>query len=452
MAVPHGIDRSGVAGGSGAQGMSGSLNDLSDPGADRIVFWDDSEGDLKFLAVSSGLTFVTTTLTLNTHLRTIAGLTATDGGFIVGDGTNFVIESGATARASLGIVENSAPAASGEFVIGETASNVISVPFPLSGSPFINGQLSFSVSASILTIAVKNDDGSDPSASNPVFVRVRQGNPPNGTHTVRKITGALSVTISNGSTLGHANGIVAPVYVYALDNSGTVELAVSTQFFDDSDVQSTTAEGGAGGADSAAVLYSTTARTSVPIAAVLRWQSTQTSAGVWAAVTGTKERAPFNFVAGRSVKVVTQALSGTSLDFTAIPPGVKQIQVAFSDAKLSETSKTLAIQLGTAAGLETTNYTSHVDHAAGNMQAGTSGFVLVRAAFTSAAVYAGIVNFILHGETSNVWAAAVGLVSVTSGSSNGGGFKQLAGVLDRIRITTIEGTSTLSGTASITYS
>ena len=37
------------------------------------------------------------------QLSDIAGLTPTDGNFIVGDGSNFVLESGSTARASLGI-------------------------------------------------------------------------------------------------------------------------------------------------------------------------------------------------------------------------------------------------------------------------------------------------------------------------------------------------------------
>ena len=38
------------------------------------------------------------------QLADVAGLSTTDGGFIVGDGSNFVIESGSTARASLGLV------------------------------------------------------------------------------------------------------------------------------------------------------------------------------------------------------------------------------------------------------------------------------------------------------------------------------------------------------------
>jgi hypothetical protein len=40
---------------------------------------------------------------LDAQLQDVAGLAVTDGGFIVGDGSNFVLESGATARTSLGL-------------------------------------------------------------------------------------------------------------------------------------------------------------------------------------------------------------------------------------------------------------------------------------------------------------------------------------------------------------
>ena len=147
MAVPHGIDRSGAAGGTGAQGMTGSLNDLTDPGADRILFWDDSAGDLDWLSLGTGLSITGTSMALHANLVTILGLSTADGNFIVGDGSTWVVESGATARASLGIVAGSSPDASGDFVIGETASNLLSVPFPMGGSPLINGKVSLSVAA-----------------------------------------------------------------------------------------------------------------------------------------------------------------------------------------------------------------------------------------------------------------------------------------------------------------
>jgi hypothetical protein len=40
---------------------------------------------------------------LDAQLQDVAGLAVTDGGFIVGDGSNFVLETGSTARTSLGL-------------------------------------------------------------------------------------------------------------------------------------------------------------------------------------------------------------------------------------------------------------------------------------------------------------------------------------------------------------
>ena len=50
-----------------------------------------------------GLAIGTNVQAFDAQLTDIAGLTPTDGNFIVGDGSNFVLESGSTARASLGL-------------------------------------------------------------------------------------------------------------------------------------------------------------------------------------------------------------------------------------------------------------------------------------------------------------------------------------------------------------
>lgn len=55
------------------------------------------------LKTSLGLTIGTDVQAYDAQLSDIAGLTPSDGNFIVGDGTNFVAESGATARTSLGL-------------------------------------------------------------------------------------------------------------------------------------------------------------------------------------------------------------------------------------------------------------------------------------------------------------------------------------------------------------
>jgi hypothetical protein len=147
----------------------------------------------------------------------------------------------------------------------------------------INLGLAASVGSSALTVALKGADGNDASSTNPVYIKFRNATLTTGTPVTRTITGALSVVASSGSTLGHKSAVVQYVYVYAIDNAGTVELAVSGQkLFEEGGVVSTTAEGGAGAADSGTVLYSTTARSNVACRLIGRLKSTQATAGTWA--------------------------------------------------------------------------------------------------------------------------------------------------------------------------
>jgi hypothetical protein len=77
----------------------------------------------------------------------------------------------------------------------------------------------------------------------------------------------------------------------ALDNAGTVELAVVNiaggNNLTETGVITTTAEGGAGAADSASTIYSTTARTGVAYRVVGYIESTQATAGTWATAPST---------------------------------------------------------------------------------------------------------------------------------------------------------------------
>lgn len=145
-----------------------------------------------------------------------------------------------------------------------------------------NYAISASVAANALTIALKTKANTDPSATDKVRISFRSATATSGLFNKREVTGALSLVISSGSTLGHASATDEHVYVYALDNAGTVELAASSVLFDEGSVQSTTAEGGAGAADTRATLYSTTARTNVPIRLIGRLKSQQATAGTWA--------------------------------------------------------------------------------------------------------------------------------------------------------------------------
>jgi len=155
---------------------------------------------------------------------------------------------------------------------------------PSASDQVSNLSIACSVGSSALTIALKDSSGSDPSAGSPVLIGMRSATAATGTYTQRSVTGALSVVISSGSTLGTTSGVEHNLYVYAIDNAGTIELAVSQNGFLDGDIISTTAEGGAGGADSNALIYSTTARSNVACRLIGRLRETQTTAGTWAAV------------------------------------------------------------------------------------------------------------------------------------------------------------------------
>ncbi len=105
------------------------------------------------------------------------------------------------------------------------------------------------------------------------------------------LASTITVTASSGSTLGTVNGVASRIWVVAIKNSGTPELALrnnissadhSVVFPGMQSTISTTAEGGAGAADSARVFYSTTSRSSQPWAIVGFIDSTQATAGTWA--------------------------------------------------------------------------------------------------------------------------------------------------------------------------
>jgi len=68
-----------------------------------------------------GLTINTDVQAYNTELAAIAGLATTDGGIIVGNGSTFVLETGATARTSLGVGTGDSPTFTGVTTTGNAA-------------------------------------------------------------------------------------------------------------------------------------------------------------------------------------------------------------------------------------------------------------------------------------------------------------------------------------------
>ena len=126
---------------------------------------------------------------------------------------------------------------------------------------------------------------------NPTTLDFRSATLSSGTVNTRRINTAISLTISSGSTLGTVSAQQSRIAVLAIDNAGTVELAAVNiaggNDLSEAGLITTTAEGGAGAADTANVIYSTTARTSVPYRVVGYVESTQATAGTWATAPST---------------------------------------------------------------------------------------------------------------------------------------------------------------------
>lgn len=312
-----------------------------------------------------------------------------------------------------------------------------------------NGSLTFSVGSSALTINLKTRAGATPSATDPVLIGQRSSTAGNGDFNLRAVTAATSLVVSSGSTLGLSNSDSTPVYVYAIDNAGTVELAISQTWLGPSGITSTTAEGGAGGADSAAGVYSTTARSNVPFRAIAKLAVPQTTAGTYAAVPTSCQLWPFDppqpaTPANVTVMTSVATTSGTSQDITGIPSGCKAFRVLLNGVSTNGTSN-LRIQFGDSGGVETSGYTGTVG--AGAAAANFTSGIELDFGSASAVIYGSLDCWLV--DASNTW-MYTGIFSSPATSSSPrivAGVKQTSATLDRVRVTTANGTDTLDGGA-----
>lgn len=143
--------------------------------------------------------------------------------------------------------------------------------------------------------------------------------------------------------------------------------------------------------------------------------------------------------------------SGTAIDFTGIPSWVRRITVMFSGVSTNGSSVP-QIQLGDSGGIETTGYLTSVWQSNTTNSNITSGFGLRGTGqMISTAVLHGHVIFTLLGSNTWVGSGVIGR-SDSADSSVLGGSKTTTDTLDRIRITTVNGTDTFdAGSINIMY-
>jgi hypothetical protein len=143
--------------------------------------------------------------------------------------------------------------------------------------------------------------------------------------------------------------------------------------------------------------------------------------------------------------------SGTSIDFTSIPSWVKRITVMLNGVSTNGASN-LLIQVGSGS-VNTSGYSSAASYATTSVNAITStiGFVVTSAVF-STSVTNGTVTLCLCNSNTWVSSSVVSLVTSTGVQFSSGVSPSLSGTLDRVRITTVNGTDTFdAGSINILY-
>ncbi|HET6890484.1 MAG TPA: hypothetical protein VFH31_05230 [Pyrinomonadaceae bacterium] len=148
--------------------------------------------------------------------------------------------------------------------------------------------------------------------------------------------------------------------------------------------------------------------------------------------------------------------SGTSIDFTSIPAGVKRITITFDGVSTNGTDLFL-FQLGDSGGVETTGYKSEtawiVGAASSNRVGSTAGFIMGVSGGGASNLFHGSVTLTRY-NSSHAWVAS-GTFAITDGNTGPtwvAGSKTLSAELDRVRITTTGGTNTFdAGTINILY-
>jgi hypothetical protein len=145
--------------------------------------------------------------------------------------------------------------------------------------------------------------------------------------------------------------------------------------------------------------------------------------------------------------------SGTSVDFTGIPAGTKRITIMLAGLSTNGTSAKV-VQIGDSGGVENTGYLSNVATltTAVTSSNATASFLFVEASVAARAESGDIVLTLLDSAT-NTWAFS-GLVGQNTFGVQylSSGSKSLSAVLDRVRITTANGTDTFdAGSINILY-
>ena len=324
----------------------------------------------------------------------------------------------------------------------------------------VSGQTGVSVPAAAKIVLVMNSAGTDIVVATNYMVALTLGTPlavaQGGTGSTTASTGTGGVVLAVSPTLTGT-----PLAPTAAPGTNTTQIA-TTAFV-------TAASGSLGtmstqNANNVAITGGTISglSTPLPLASGGTGGTTSTGSGAIVLASGATLASPtlnsptFGGTPGSSL--ITKMSAGgvsasgnTSVDFTSMPSWINIITVTFRNISTNGTSFML-VQLGTSSGVTTSGYVStsnDLDGGGGSSSSDSTSGLIMRIS-ASANVINGIMTIAYMG--SNTWVANHTCASTTTVVFMGGGTSALSGTLDRVRITTVNGTDAFdAGTLNVSY-
>ncbi len=218
---------------------------------------------------------------------------------------------------------------SGLNVVGTVSSNGAVIAPASQAGVMINGKIVESRAGNAATFALKTIAGTDPSATDIVYVIFRNVTAGTGDYAVLQITAALSLVLSSGSTLGFTSATAGRLWLVIFNDGGTPRIGaincrsgINTYPLGAWEIASSTAEGGAGAADSALVFYTGTAvaAKAYTTIAYATYETGLTTAGNWdAAPTRIQPFDPSVPLPGRMIQVRRNFTGAVATGATVIP-------------------------------------------------------------------------------------------------------------------------------------
>jgi hypothetical protein len=144
--------------------------------------------------------------------------------------------------------------------------------------------------------------------------------------------------------------------------------------------------------------------------------------------------------------------SGTSIDFTSIPSWATRIEILLRGVSMNASAK-LRIQLGDSGGVENTGYVGAISTciATAAAESGTAGMDFPEIA--ASGILSGKITLTLEDSSDNTWVSGVSVGRSDSADAfTGGYYKATSAALDRVRITTVDGSTAFdAGAINIRY-